>query len=196
MRPRIWEAALILCLLAALVMVGRLTRQNSLLRESGQAVRERLSFPEVGQFLPPAPVFALDGSEAQISTSGAGPEVLLFLTTTCPYCLRTLPVWTAIADSLAAAGVTVRAISLDSLPHTNQYVADNDFAVPTYVMLDQRYRTLYRAGAVPATIVVAPDGLVRFAHRGVIAPGSAPLDSVMRIARSTALPATMAGTQR
>ena len=106
------------------------------------------------------------------------------LTTTCPFCRATLPVWAVLADSLARLGkghIRVVAISLDSLGQSRRYAAEHGIRYPVVTLLSEKLRRLYRARWVPQTIVLNSEGVVLFAHVGRIQAGPT-LDSVYAVA--------------
>jgi peroxiredoxin len=104
------------------------------------------------------------------------------LTTTCPYCRQTLTVWSRLADSarhLDGWTVDVVGISLDSAEATARYGAAQKLAFPLVTFPARKLKQLYRARAVPQTLVLDEEGRVLYARTGLLEP-AAVVDSVYR----------------
>lgn len=113
---------------------------------------------------------------------GLGRRQLLFVfTTTCPFCRATLPVWDRMVDSVRrlAMPVDIVGLSLDSTALTGDYARLHALPFPVAVMTEARHRFLFRAGAVPQTVVVGSGGRIRYATTGRLSEGAV-LDSVYR----------------
>jgi peroxiredoxin len=98
-------------------------------------------------------------------------QLLFFFTTTCPYCRATLPIWVQLADSLEHVShprIQVIALSLDSMPATSRYVADHHLAFRVATFPSAKVKRLYRAGMVPATIVLDHEGRVLYGRTGLL----------------------------
>ena len=124
----------------------------------------------------------LDGDSITI---GEGPDplarqVLFVLTTSCPFCRQTLPTWARIADSAASlrpGRIVVAAISLDSLNLTRDYVREHQLRYPVVLFPVAKLRRLYRASAVPQTLVLDHEGRILYARTGLLDP-QAVVDSI------------------
>ena len=139
-----------------------------------------------GSVVPAFRAATLNGDSVTIGEA-PGPDtrqVLFVLTTTCPYCKATLPVWSRLADSLTRLpnhSIQVIAISLDSLQATRRFVTEHALSYPVVTFPSPRLRRLYRAGAVPMTVVLDKDGRVLHARTGLL-DVPAVLDSIHRAA--------------
>jgi peroxiredoxin len=156
--------ALGLTLAASLALVVVLTRQLHDLGQEYQRVRRLATTLHEGSYVPPVRVASLDGDSV---TLGAVPDrterqVLFLFTTTCPYCRATLPTWRTLADSLrrTASRIQVLGVSLDSARVTREYRAAHQLDFPVGLLASPKYVALYKALAVPQTIVLDADGRV------------------------------------
>ena len=154
------------------------------LSRSYDVLRQRSGLPHAGYFMPTFSARTMAGDSVQIgATSGVRHRQLVFvLTTTCPYCRQTLPIWAALADSvrrLSGWTVDVVGISLDSVDVTRTYGETHGVAYPLVTFPSRKLKQLYRARAVPQTLVLDEEGRVLYARTGLLEP-AATLDSVYR----------------
>lgn len=162
-------------------------RENELKREYF-ALRAKAALPYRGYAVPTFRTTTLAGDTmtvGEVADSG-GKQLVFVLTTTCPFCQATLPVWAALADSvgrLVGKPTQVVALSLDSIPATARYVARHGLRYPVGRFPDWKVAQLFRARSVPQTLVLDHRGEVVFAHIGQLRPGPV-LDSVYRAVRS------------
>jgi peroxiredoxin len=176
---------LIALLALSLALVLLLTYRLHQLGAEYQRVRRLAPTLHDGSYVPPVRVALLNGDSVTLGELGEGTrrQVLFFFTTTCPYCRATVPVWRDLADSLARAGarVQVLGVSLDSAAATRSYQAAQRLTFPVVLLPSRRYAVLYKALAVPQTVVLDAEGRVRY---GTIGPlrRSAVLDSVYHAA--------------
>lgn len=177
--PRI--AGLWAALAAASALVILLARrQTDLSREYG-LLRTKATLPFRGYAMPTFRTKTLTGDSltvAELSDTVSRQLVFVF-TTTCPFCKATLPIWAGLADSSQRLGRPVRivALSLDSVAETSRYAAEHSLRYPVATFPTWKLAQLFRARAVPQTLVLDHDGQVIYAHTGRLQPGSA-LDSV------------------
>jgi len=186
MRARTPIVALSTALVLALVLVVVLGRRLDALGEEYRKVRRLASRLHADSVVPAFRAATLNGDSVTIgeATGAYTRQVLLVLTTTCPYCKATLPIWARLADSLTRLpnhSIQVIAISLDSLEPTRRYVAEHGLTFPVVTFPTAKLRRLYRAGTVPETIVLDKDGRVLHARTGVLSV-PAVLDSIYKAA--------------
>ena len=160
-----------------------LARQNGDLRERMARVQRDASWPRAGLFAPTFTAAALDGRSLTVGERGdGGRQLLLYFTTTCPYCRASLPAWrelAALADTLASPRVEVIGVVLDSAHRAPAYAAEHVLPYPVVPLASTKLRSLYRARSVPLVMVVGHDGRVLFARTGVLEDRAA-IDSVRR----------------
>ena len=175
-----------IALLASCALVVVLSLRLIALNRANAGLRMRAVQPHAGDAVPAFLATTVNGDTLTIGegTDPAARQVLFVLTTTCPFCRATLPVWAVLADSLARLGkghIRVVAISLDSLGQSRRYAAEHGIRYPVVTLLSEKLRRLYRARWVPQTIVLNSEGVVLFAHVGRIQAGPT-LDSVYAVA--------------
>lgn len=186
MRVRTAIVALSTALVLALILVVLLGRRLDALGEEYSRVRRLASRLHAGSVVPAFRAATVNGDSVTIGEA-PGPDtrqVLFVLTTTCPYCKASLPVWARLADSLSRLpnrSIQVVAISLDSLETTRRYVEEHALPYPVVTFPTPKLRRLYRAGTVPETLVLDKDGRVLHAHAGLL-DQPAVLDSIYRAA--------------
>lgn len=180
---RILPYAALVAAAALVVVLGKqkgdlITRYNDLQERYVRAMRE----PLPNSFLPSFQTATLDGRPVTIGQlPQAGRQVLFVYTVTCPYCKATLPAWKRIAgvvDTLTSPRAQVYGVSLDSADVTRRYAAANALPYPTVRFPDERLISMYRAGAVPLTLVLDQTGRTVFARVGQISTPAA-IDSVI-----------------
>src|SRR6266550_82146 len=166
-------------LLAASGLVFVLSSRNRELSADYRKLRELSTLPHAGTVVPTFRTATLEGRPVivgELPDSGRK-QVLLVFNTTCPFCLATIPVWKRLADSLGRLGsVQVLAISLDPDDSTEHYVAVHALRYPVLTFPQRKLKRLYRAVAVPQTVVLDWGGTVLYAKVGTM--DSVSLDSV------------------
>jgi peroxiredoxin len=174
-------------LLAASGLVFVLASHNRALSADYRKLRELSTLPHAGTVVPTFRTATLDGRPVIVGelTDSAARQVLFVFNTTCSFCLATIPEWKRLADSLGRlGGVQVLAISLDPGDSTENYVAEHAVRYPVLTFPQRRLKRLYRAVAVPQTVVIDWSGIVLYARTGAL--DSASLDSVYAAVRGRA----------
>jgi peroxiredoxin len=186
-------------LAAALALVVALTIRLGQSRAEHRKTRRLAAYLHPGSYVPPVIAVTLAGDSLVLGETPTAEErqVLLLFTTTCQYCKATLPTWRALADSLQRSDPRIRVIgvSLDSLRLARSYADSNHLTFPVVAMPSRKHRILYRAGAVPQTIVLDHDGQVRYATVGTLRV-PAVLDSVYRAALDSLSPGPLPSVAR
>jgi len=166
--------ALTIAVAFEVVLAGRVGLLEDRLRE---ALRNS-SDAHAGVFVPTFVEATLNGDSIVIAKPGER-QLLFFLTTTCPYCRATVPVWNELSREFASRrGVTVLGVVLDSAHRAQEYRDELDIHFPLVVLEDRRYAVLMRANTVPLTMII--DGVTgRMVHaRSGELVGSAAVDSI------------------
>ena len=181
-----WVLGLLLMVSSGLILV--LASRNRELSAEYQTLRELSTLPHSGTVVPTFRTVTLEGNPVTVGelADSTSKQVLFVFDTRCPFCLSTIPVWERMADSLGRLrGVHISAISLDPADTTARYVAQHELSYPVLTFPQPKLRRLYRATAVPQTVVLDWRGTVLYARIGV-------LDSVSRDSVYT----TVAGRSR
>lgn len=190
MQDRFFRILPYLALAAAAVLVVVLGQQKrSLIEQVEQTqyqLRQARTEPMRGMWMPAFQAPTLEGQPATIGeVQGEGRQVLLMYTTTCPYCLSSLPAWkqlAAAADTMTSIRTAVYGVSLDSVDATRQYIAQHALPYPTVRFPDEKVAGMYRAGTVPITLVLDQRGRAIYTRTGELTDPAA-IDSVMQAIR-------------
>ena len=177
---------LVASLIAACLLMVALGRRTDQLRERVVELTRRNRVPRAGLFTPTFTTSTLDGEPVTIGErSDKGRQVLLFFTTTCPYCRASLPIWRELAESTATWSdpkVEVFGIALDSAHRAREYALREQLTFPILTFPSRKLRYLYRATSVPAALVLDHEGRIVYARLGAMTDRLA-LDSILDAAR-------------
>lgn len=171
---------------ASLLIVGLSFRLISLNRAYTN-LKSKLSGLHEGIVVPSFQATTLAGDTLTIGETPdlEAKHVLFILTTTCPFCQATVPVWAGLADSAsrhAGTDVLVVGISLDGPDETRRFIEAFGVRFPVLAFPSEKYQSMYRATTVPQTVILNSAGAVLFAHTGQLRPGPI-LDSAYRALR-------------
>jgi cytochrome c biogenesis protein CcmG/thiol:disulfide interchange protein DsbE len=190
MKDRLLRALPYAALAAAAVLVVVLAQQKRQLVEQVQETRLNLrravTEPSPGMYVPAFTARTLEGDTAVIGELPAeGRQVLLMYTTTCPYCLSSIPAWkriTATVDTMTSMRAVVYGVSLDSVDATRQYITRHGLPYPTLRFPSAKVASMYRSGTVPITLVLDEQGRTVYSRTGELKEPVA-IDSVLAAIR-------------
>lgn len=185
-------------LAAALVVILGLVDRIGDLRAEYAKVRRRLVALHEGAFVPPLRLATIGGDSVTLGEPAeAGRQLVFVFNTRCPFCKATLPTWDSLADSVRRLDprIGVLGVAIDSVANVVDYVEQNHLDYPVVPLLTMREIALYRAGAVPQTVVIGPGGRVRYAAVGQLT-SRAVLDSVYRALAPDSLSSPPAAARR
>ena len=174
------QAALVVSLALVVVLTWRVRQMRSAYRD----LYARTIQPHVGLHVPTFSTTAIDGRPVTVGRTATGQRQLLFVfTTTCPYCLATLPAWRRLAATTSGSGLAVETIgiSLDSATVTESYSRMHSLPYPVVLFPESKLQAIYRTNAVPITLLLDDNGQVLFYHLGVL--NRATEDSVKALSR-------------
>jgi peroxiredoxin len=174
---------------AAVLVVVLGQQKRDLIRQVEKAqyeLREARTTPMRGMWMPAFQASTLEGQPATIGeVQGEGRQVLLMYTTTCPYCLSSIPAWKQIkatADTMTSIRAAVYGVSLDSVNVTRDYIAKHQLPYPTVRFPNEKLAGMYRAGTVPVTLVLDEQGRTIYSRTGELKSPAA-IDSVLAAIR-------------
>lgn len=148
----------------------------------------RAERPYQGFLVPAFHARTLAGDTVTVGASSpGGTQLLFFFTTTCPFCLETLPAWKRIAEEVQTVGrgaVRVYGVSLSAEGETRDYARVHGLPFPVVFFPEPRLERLYRVLGVPFTVVLGSGGVMRHVRFGSLAGSSAAVDSVLCAARA------------
>jgi len=116
-------------------------------------------------------VETLDRQNQILTFKGPHSSYLLFvLSTSCPYCLATIPKWKSITEQ-TKNDCYILGLSLHDVDRTIQYMQDKD--LPFYVMsvTDVEFPGIFHLSGVPATYLIGAGGVVQNTWAGKLDNG-------------------------
>jgi cytochrome c biogenesis protein CcmG/thiol:disulfide interchange protein DsbE len=177
--------------LAAVLVVVLGQQKRGLIQQVEKAqydLREARTTPMRGMWMPAFQAATLEGQPTTIGEvpgDSVGRQVLLMYTTTCPYCLSSIPAWKqlkAAADTMTSVRAAVYGVSLDSVNVTRDYITKHQLPYPTVRFPNEKLAGMYRAGTVPVTLVLDAQGRTIYSRVGEL-KSPASIDSVMQAIR-------------
>lgn len=122
----------------------------------------------LGQKAPPFSARMLDGGSFDLAQHLDGKVVVLdFWATWCGPCVRALPIISEVAASFKDQGVEFYAVNLGDEPEAvQQFLAEHKLSVPVLLDRDSKIGELYKAEAIPQTVIIGKDGVVQVVHVG------------------------------
>jgi peroxiredoxin len=125
------------------------------------------SFPRVDFTLPD-----LDGAPRPLSEWDGDLVLLNFWATWCPPCTKEMPLFQDRFERHAAEGFTIVAVAVDELDETRAFV--DSFGIEFPVLIGQEDAIAAgreygnRIGALPYSVIIDREGMVRETHRGEV----------------------------
>jgi peroxiredoxin len=156
---------------------GRLSEQIVEHRSNDRHLRR-------GEYFPTFEATAVDGTPQIVGESAhlGDRQVIFLLTSTCPYCKRTLPTWKTLAgrlDSASHPNVRVFALTTDSLSAAMQFTNSHALGFRLIPFPASKLARLSRAYTVPQTLVLNHQGRVLYSRLGAMETRAAQ-DSVLK----------------
>ena len=110
----------------------------------------------------------LDESSFELSQHlDKGVIILDFWATWCGPCVRALPIIAEVAATYKDQGVEFFAVNLGDEPAAVQaFLEEHKLSVPVVLDRDNRIGALYKAEAIPQTVIIGKDGVVQVVHVG------------------------------
>jgi peroxiredoxin len=126
--------------------------------------------PACPQLDTPAPDFTLqdlNGTEVNLSDYLGENVILNFWATWCGYCRKQLPYLEQVYEKYSDTGLTVLAVNaMESHDQAADYIAKQGFTFPVVLDSDGTVNKLYCVPALPATMFIDSEGVVRYARAG------------------------------
>lgn len=181
----------------AATAIWTLVEQNKMLKEqlnTSASGGDPLVFFSPGDALPDLELVGTTGTSSSLLTELAAGGVVVFITTTCPYCAMSLPEFQRIAEEMDRAGRSFVGVSLHPAEMTQEYVATRMLTFPLWTLAIPADRSSLKVGAVPFTITVMADGTVGEGWRGTVTEGVA--DMVIAAAKENVSALSTSATSR
>lgn len=153
-------------------LLWSLATENRALKRQLSEIRAALAPPQnllgVGDLVGDTPLLGLDGDRRVLRDLVDGGGVVVFLTTTCPYCEQTLPTWGQIAAGAADRGLPFVGVSLHDESLTREYAAAHQIEWPLWVLENPLAGLDLNVQSVPYTVLVREGGTVSRAWLGAL----------------------------
>ncbi len=160
----------------------------------------RFTEPHPGMLVPSFAATSIRHGDSIAIGEAAGDrrQVLFFLTTTCEYCIRSLPILRSL-DSALKSRPDMRAelylIGLDSARLVRRFADSAALSLAVLQIPNQRLALLYRVRAVPQLMVLDSAGRIVFTRAGALLSIAA-RDSILTAVRFRAIPVAALTTTR
>jgi peroxiredoxin len=161
-------------LVISLIAITLLARHAHQLRLNFLEHRRQDTHTNRGDYVPTFSASTTNGDSVVIGklNDTTARQVIFIMTSTCPYCRKTIPSWRRIALRLSsnpARRIKVLALTPDSLNNAKWFGDSEKFPFPLVVFPNRKLVQLSRATVVPQTIVLNSDGRVLYSKTGLIA---------------------------
>lgn len=126
---------------------------------------------------PEAPPFAavtLDGDSVRLADLRGAPVLLNVWATWCAPCREEIPELQALHETFGPRGLRVVGVTVDSRSAAEDVRRFMDQYGMTYEIWwdpDQTSVSAFEAMGVPLTVLIGPDGRIRWRHMGAVPPG-------------------------
>ncbi len=145
----LYQVFLHVTLVVLAIEVLLLTRQ-----ENGLELQEKI---KVGEGFTLSGIEMMNGHNMIDSTSQS---IIFVFTTSCPFCMKSLPYWKLLASMAQSAGIEVLGVSIDSREKTTVLVRDSSLSFPVANALDpQRFSRVNHLPSIPETILRSKEGI-------------------------------------
>jgi len=124
--------------------------------------------PLLGQKAPAFTAPMLDESSFELAQHLDRNVIILdFWATWCGPCVRALPIIADVAAGYKDQGVEFFAVNLGDDPAAvREFLEEHKLSVPVVLDRDGRIGELYKAEAIPQTVIIGKDGVVQVVHVG------------------------------
>ena len=148
-----------------------------------EVLNEALARPSVGTLISPLQAITTTGDSLVVGDSdhGGPVEFLVFLSTTCEFCISSMPALTEIDREMQEMfGARLVAVSMDSTEATIRFLRDSQAALPTVSLPGRIVPRHFRVFAVPTLLAVDRQHEVLWARVGPLR-SRAVQDSVLAV---------------
>lgn len=171
--PWVSHVVVIAVVVATVAVIWTLIEQNRLLKDqlrSSVTASASLDSFSPGDSIPDLAIENTAGSSSSLLRELSGGGIVVFLTTTCPYCEESLPEWNQIHQTTAELGQSFIALSFDSFALTRDYSKTRRLNIPLWTLTTPSKRTDLKVSAVPLTLAVMPNGKIDRVWQGRLSP--------------------------
>lgn len=167
-------------LVAAGVLIFRMIGQYDDVSGQHAELLDRMRSPQPGYSVPTFSSWTIDGAPVTLGEREEGRQLVFFFTTTCEFCLASLPAWREITDATARdhEQVEVLGVVLDADGPVEAYRDGHNLTFPITTFPQEKLAYLYRATSVPLITLLDETGRVLYSRLGALEARSA-IDSVL-----------------
>ena len=123
---------------------------------------------QADDLVPSVELVSAGGRRAHLDELLGSGGVIAFLTTTCPFCEQTRPLWADLSARYAERDVPFLGVSFDSRAETAAYAEANDVDWPLWTVADPEDIPELKVSSVPFTVLVTPGGRIERVWLGVL----------------------------
>ena len=125
--------------------------------------------PGAGDVAPPFALDSMEGERVELASFKGKPVLLHFFASWCGPCRAEFPQLSAVQDEFEEEGLTVLGISEDEeMGPIKAFVGFMKPSFPVLLDMDGKAADSYMSYAVPETIFVDREGMIRWRHAGPI----------------------------
>jgi len=139
-----------------------LAMQNVELKATLASVQSRhaVSIWEPGGFVPAVTVLGLQGETRELPDLVDKGALVGFFTTTCPYCIQTLPIWIELQREAERQGVPFLAVSLHDQARTRIFMRSHATPYDLWTLVTSEDSEQLGVTGVPLTVLLQPGGRI------------------------------------
>jgi hypothetical protein len=155
------------------------------LRDQAAELRRRKALPYVGQVQPTVRAMSLAGDSVVMGETTPGrAQLLIFFSSSCPFCLANVPTWKRLADTLRADRAhrfDIVWVALSPADSARRWATHHGVIDPVVRFPDGKTRAVYRVKGVPITLLTDERGQIMYMHPSVFNSRAA-ADSLLAVA--------------
>jgi len=170
-RERLFNIVLTVLLVAAIIEVGLLIRQNRSLRAQLESRMQEAgrAGPDIGSKAAGLEVTDPQGTRERIQFEGESrPTLVLVASAECPACAETLPIWKKILDEAPAGKLRIVALTQEDPAALMESFRKAGLGPPVYQVSREQAMGPWKMVFVPLTVLVDAAGVVRKSWTGVL----------------------------
>lgn len=137
---------------------------------------------DAGPEAPPFAAVTLAGDSVSLSGLRGAPVLLNVWATWCAPCRQEIPELQAIHEEYGPRGLRVVGVTVDSRSageDVRAFVEEFGMTYDIWWDPDQTVVSRFEAAGVPLTVLIGPDGRIRWSHLGVVPPGDPELRTAL-----------------
>ncbi|HUG39272.1 MAG TPA: TlpA disulfide reductase family protein [Longimicrobiales bacterium] len=132
---------------------------------------------------PPLALVTLEGDSVTLAGLRGAPVLLNVWATWCAPCRQEIPELQEIHETFGPEGLRVVGVTVDSRSageDVRAFIAEFGMTYDIWWDPDQTSVSRFEAIGVPLTVLIGPEGRIRWRHMGVLQPGDAALREAIR----------------